>query len=234
MAFVQQKTAAAAPSTPNVSVAITYTPGNFSLVALQIGNSSEQTANSVGDTVNLYTKIPASHVFNGLLFSGTAVEFWYAMNVQPSASPVTAAWTSAGGFANIYVNEYSGVVLTGALHAGNAVQGASQTPSASVVSSAGELIIAMITSPDTITFNNTTSRGTPGVMSDASAPGASFTANYTGTASNQFAIALASFKLPIGPSNNKRGPDDFGPSKIITHLTGGRITHTNIRNPRIV
>lgn len=118
-AFVQTVNKFEGGHTSIVSPSITLTAGNFVVVFVVVGNSTEQHVSSVTDTLgNTYQKLTAAHTFNPTLNSGSACDIFYAENVAGGATTITASWPAAGGFDQIVVGEYSGIVTSSSLDIG--------------------------------------------------------------------------------------------------------------------
>jgi hypothetical protein len=138
-AFVQTSPETTGSGTTIVSPSMTFTTGNLIVVPIIVGNSTEQHVSSVTDTLgNTYHLAGGTHVFSSALFSGAALEIWYAQNITGGTGTITVSWPSAGGFSIAYFMEYSGLALT------NSLQG---TANASGISTTGSVTASTTAQP---------------------------------------------------------------------------------------
>jgi hypothetical protein len=204
------------------SPSMTFTAGNLIIVAIAVGNGVEQHVSTVTDTLgNTYQRATGSHIFASNVFSGTAVEIWYAMNVTGGATTVTVTWPSGGGFSIGYVTEWSGIATSSALVGvgtnSGTLAGASLTPNVTnAATSQPALYFAFIfANAASATATNITDRTgnlatAHGVVGDTRRTTTSpFTATVTFPATEFFVATSACFKETGG------APPPVAPSRVV-------------------
>lgn len=186
---------------------VTLTTGNFVAVVAMPGNASHSTVTSMTDDLgNTYYLATGSDGFNSSVFSGAAMEIWYAENVTGGAGFITVVYSAGSGygFNFMQVAEYTGVLSSSSFDTATTANGTSGTPGASVtLATAAELVIgACLTGTNNPTWSTMTDRAVgvaagAGMLYGDATPGASgsFSANGTVTGTPAFIISVAAFKL---------------------------------------
>lgn len=206
--LVQQKwqELVAVPASSQV-IPVTLTTGNFVAVVAMPGNSGHATVTSMTDDLgNTYHLATGSNGFSGSVFSGSAIEIWYAENVTGGAGFITAVYTpgSGYGFNFMQVAEYTGVLSSSSFDTATNTSGFSATPGVSItLATANELVIGVcLTQTGNPTWSGLTDRAVgvaagAGMLYGDAEPGTSgsFSVGGTVTGTPSFIISAAAFKL---------------------------------------
>lgn len=187
------------------------TPGDFLIVVVTIGHTGEpdpQTCQDFGFTShNTYNELASTHLYNGSLFSGSTQVMYYASNISGGTGQVQCQWlNSGGGYAEIFVGEFSGMSASPLVDQQTATNGSATNPSISITN---------ILSPDLITANYLV--GIPGAACNNLTPitygnvpstfcwgttvsSGLFTATTAGgLGTNPYVFSIASFGVGISP-----------------------------------
>lgn len=218
--FVQELFASNGGGSSLTSGTIATTTGNMVIVELIIGNSLTQTATSVTDGTNTFTKLASSHAFNSGLFGGCSTEIWYAINVTGTSHTIAASgWGAGGGFNQMQISEYSSSPtwgVTDPIDTSNGATGGSGTPLISLtLAQVNELVVGgfVLTVPASWLWTNAINRTGVGGASDMRTTNGSWgdhqpvtSAGYsvtgTGGASTAFVGSAAAFKVPVAAAAN--------------------------------
>jgi len=186
------------------------TPGDFLIIVVTIGHTGEPDPQYCADSGftshNTYNYLSSTHVYNGSLFSGSTQVFYYASNISGGTGTVTCEWlNSGGGYAEIFVGEFSGMPSSPQVDQQTAANGTAINPSISITNSftpdlvVGNYLVPIGTAPQCnnltpITYGNVNSVFCWGTTSSTGL----FTATtISGSGSAPYMFSIASFGVGI-------------------------------------
>lgn len=196
-------------TSPNITI---VTPGDTLIIVVTIGHTGEpdpqQCTDSGFTSHNVYNIIPATHVYNGSLFSGSTQQIYYASNISGGTGNVTCQWlNSGGGYAEIFVGEISSMPATVNVDQATSSLGAALNPSQAITNAFGpDLVVANVlvgssgplcNNLTSVTYGNVPSQFCWGVVGSSGL----FTATTSGgsSGSNPYAFSIASFGVGTSP-----------------------------------
>jgi hypothetical protein len=198
----------------------TFGVGNLIIVGCVMGVGGTTQINTLTDQQgDTFSRISSSANYNGNLYGGNNVEFWYAYNSKGGSGTMSMQWVAgSGGYGWYNIAEYSGFDTSDPFDTA-AGYGGNGTPSVGLtLAHANELIVSYGTMDEVINgwvWTDLTNEAgtTDNLMYDTvtnkswgdyqGAAAGAYTVTGTGGTANQYNLAAAAFKFPSAASPAK-------------------------------